>query len=62
MERITNERRVEIQRAANRHYQTVYRQKSPEKKRANDLRYYARQLTAAGYIVTEPAAAGRVTA
>jgi type II secretory pathway component PulL len=50
----------EAQRAANRHYQKVYRQRSPEKKRANNLRYYARQLVAAGYTVTAPAAAGRV--
>lgn len=52
----------EAQRAANRHYQTVYRQRSPEKKRANDLRYYARQLVAAGYTVTEPATAGNAIA
>ena len=43
------------QRQAARKRATDYRQKSPEKKRANDLRYYARQLVAAGYTVTEPA-------
>ena len=62
MENLTDEKRREIQRTANRHYQTLYRQRSPEKKRANNLRYYARQLIAAGYIVMDPATAGRVTA
>lgn len=52
--------RQEAQRAANRHYQRIYRQHSPEKKHANDLRYYARKLIAAGYTVTAPAATGRV--
>lgn len=51
--------RQAIQRAYNRRYAANYRRNSPEKKRANDLRYYVRQLIAAGYTVTEPAAAGR---
>ena len=48
------ENRLEIQRAYKRKYQDTYRRNSPDKKRANDLRYYVRQLVAAGYIVTEP--------
>ena len=51
------------QRVANRHYQNQYRQNHPERIRANNLRYYARQLIAAGYTVTEPvqaATAGRL--
>lgn len=50
-------------RAANRRHQNTYRQNHPERVRANNLRYYARQLIAAGYTVTEPtqaAPAGRL--
>lgn len=54
------ESRLEVQRAYNRKYAANYRRNSPEKKRANDLRYYAKQLVAAGYTVTAPAAAGRM--
>lgn len=43
-----------IQRAYNRRYAENYRRNSPEKRRANDLRYYVRKLVAAGYTVTEP--------
>ena len=51
--------RLDIQRAYNRKYAANYRRNSPEKKRANDLRYYVRQLIAAGYTVTAPAATSR---
>lgn len=54
------ESRLEVQRAYNRKYAANYRRNSPEKKRANDLRYYAKQLVAAGYTVTAPATAGRM--
>lgn len=47
--------RLELQRMENRHKQERYRTNSPDKRRANDLRYYARQLTAAGYTVVDPA-------
>jgi hypothetical protein len=47
---------LEIRRAYNRRYAANYRRNSPEKRRANELRYYARRLIAAGYTVTEPAA------
>ena len=56
---MTEERRKEIQRLENRTKQARYRKNSPEKRRNNDLRYYARQLIAAGYTVTDPAAATR---
>lgn len=59
---LSEERRLEIQRLDNRTKQARYRQNSPDKRRANNLRYYIRQLTAAGYTVTDPAAAGRVIA
>ena len=49
--------RQDIQRAYNRKYAANYRRNSPDKRRANDLRYYVRQLIAAGYTVTEPAPA-----
>lgn len=54
---MTPERKKEILRLENRTKQARYRQNSPEKRRANNLRYYARQLVAAGYTVTDPAAA-----
>lgn len=54
MERTTQGNRNEIQRAYNRKYAANYRRNSPDKRRANDLRYYVRQLIAAGYTVTEP--------
>lgn len=59
MERTTQERQLDIQRAYNRKYAATYRRNSPEKRRANNLRYYVRQLIAAGYTVTEPAASSR---
>ena len=49
----------DTQRAYNRQYAANYRRNSPEKRRANDLRYYVRQLIAAGYTVTAPATSGR---
>lgn len=52
-------KRLDMQRAYNRKYAETYRRNSPEKRLACDLRYYVRKLTAAGYTVTEPAAAGR---
>lgn len=54
----TPQNRLDIQRAYNRKYAQAYRERNPEKKRANDLRYYARKLIAAGYIVQEPTTTG----
>ena len=45
---------LDAQRAANRHYQTMYRKNHPERIQANTLRHYARKLAAAGYTVLEP--------
>lgn len=56
MERQEQDNLLAIKREHNRRYAANYRRNSPEKCRANELRYYARRLIAAGYTVTEPAA------